>query len=94
MTPDHAPPHQAHVSYLEIYNDSGFDLLDPSLENNVKALEDLPKVKLMVGVLTSESSSSLLTSNLSKRDQLLTTHRSPSTDNRDSFHRHPETVLG
>ncbi|KAJ1473474.1 Kif6 type kinesin-like protein, partial [Baffinella frigidus] len=39
--------YQAHVSYLEIYNDSGYDLLDPSLENNVKALEDLPKVKLM-----------------------------------------------
>jgi hypothetical protein len=39
-------------------------------------------------------SSSLLTTNLSKSDQLLTTHRSPSTDNRDSFYRHPETVLG
>ena len=37
---------------------------------------------------------SLLTSNLSKSDQVLTTHRSPSTDNRDSFYRHPETVLG
>jgi len=57
MTPDHAPPHQAHVSYLEIYNDSGFDLLDPSLENNVKALEDLPKVKLMVRVKLFQKSS-------------------------------------
>jgi len=35
-----------HISYLEIYNDSGYDLLDPSLENNAKALEDLPKVIL------------------------------------------------
>mgnify|MGYP002635825741 CR=1 FL=1 len=39
--------YQMHVSYLEIYMDSGYDLLDPSLEDNVKALEDLPKVKLM-----------------------------------------------
>ena len=31
------------VSYLEIYNESGFDLLDPSHET--KALEDLPKVR-------------------------------------------------
>jgi hypothetical protein len=37
---------------------------------------------------------SLLTSHLSKRDQLRTTHRSPSTDNRDFFYRHPETVPG
>jgi len=34
-----------HVSYLEIYNDNGFDLLDPSQEN--KALEDLPRVTMM-----------------------------------------------
>ena len=39
--------YQMHVSYLEIYMDSGYDLLYPSLEDNVKALEDLPKVKLM-----------------------------------------------
>ena len=31
--------------------------------------------------------------NLSKCDQLLTTHCSPSTGNRDSFYRHSETVL-
>ena len=37
--------------------------------------------------------SSLLTSNHSKSDQLLTTHRSSSTDNRDSFYRHPETLM-
>lgn len=29
-------------SYLELYNEEGFDLLDPSRE--VKRLEDLPKV--------------------------------------------------
>ena len=36
-------------------------------------------------------SSSLLSLNLSKSDQLLTTHRLPSTDNWDSVYRHPET---
>ncbi|XP_069118141.1 kinesin-like protein KIF6 [Argopecten irradians] len=34
-----------HISYLEIYNDSGFDLLDPKHE--ASKLEDLPKVGLM-----------------------------------------------
>ncbi|XP_067680992.1 kinesin-like protein KIF6 [Haliotis asinina] len=34
-----------HVSYLEIYNESGFDLLDPKHE--ATKLEDLPKVSLM-----------------------------------------------
>ena len=34
-----------HVSYLEIYNDSGYDLLDPKHE--ASKLEDLPKVSLM-----------------------------------------------
>ena len=34
---------QVHISYLEIYNETGYDLLDPDRE--VKALEDLPKVK-------------------------------------------------
>lgn len=40
--------YQMHVSYLEIYNDNGYDLLDPSLENNAKKLEDLPRVQLQV----------------------------------------------
>lgn len=35
----------AYISYLEIYNESGYDLLDPSQES--KALEELPKVSLM-----------------------------------------------
>jgi kinesin family protein 6/9 len=35
----------AYVSYLEIYNESGYDLLDPSQES--KALEELPRVSLM-----------------------------------------------
>ena len=39
------------------------------------------------------SSSSLSTSNLSKSDQLLTTHRSPLTDNQDLTYRHPKTDL-
>nr|XP_022332099.1 kinesin-like protein KIF6 [Crassostrea virginica] len=34
-----------HVSYLEIYNESGYDLLDPKHE--AAKLEDLPKVALM-----------------------------------------------
>jgi len=33
------------ISYLEIYNGTGYDLLDPSHEN--KKLSDLPKVKMM-----------------------------------------------
>ena len=36
------PMLQVHVSYLEIYNETGFDLLDPDRE--VKAMEDLPQV--------------------------------------------------
>ncbi|XP_041351930.1 kinesin-like protein KIF6 [Gigantopelta aegis] len=34
-----------HISYLEIYNESGYDLLDPKHE--AAKLEDLPKVSLM-----------------------------------------------
>ena len=34
-----------HISYLEIYNDSGYDLLDP--QHQATKLEDLPKVSLM-----------------------------------------------
>ncbi|PRW60177.1 kinesinlike KIF6 [Chlorella sorokiniana] len=33
-----------HISYLEIYNESGFDLLEPGRE--VRALEDLPRVNI------------------------------------------------
>jgi kinesin family protein 6/9 len=40
--------YQMHVSYLEIYNNDGYDLLDPTLEDQAKALEDLPKVILQV----------------------------------------------
>ncbi|GFN76465.1 kinesin-like protein [Plakobranchus ocellatus] len=35
----------AHISYLELYNESGYDLLDPKHE--ATKLEDLPKVSLM-----------------------------------------------
>ena len=38
----HEMQFKVYISYLEIYNESGFDLLDPSHET--KALEDLPKV--------------------------------------------------
>jgi len=37
--------HTMHISYLELYNETGYDLLDPSHET--KALEDLPKVSIM-----------------------------------------------
>jgi len=33
---------KAFISYLELYNEAGYDLLDPSHET--KALEELPKV--------------------------------------------------
>lgn len=36
---------QVRISYLEIYNDKGYDLLDPAHEH--KALEDLPRVTLL-----------------------------------------------
>ena len=36
--------YEVRVSYLEIYNEAGYDLLDPSHET--KGLEDLPKVTL------------------------------------------------
>eukprot|EP00946_MAST-07B_sp_MAST-7B-sp1_P000703 g703.t1 len=35
---------QVHISYLEIYNNQGYDLLDPSHET--KRLEDLPRVTM------------------------------------------------
>ena len=34
-----------YISYLELYNETGYDLLDPSHET--KALEDLPKVSML-----------------------------------------------
>ena len=34
-----------HISYLEIYNENGYDLLDP--QHQASKLEDLPKVTLM-----------------------------------------------
>ncbi len=36
---------KAYISYLEIYNEKGYDLLDPS--HDTKALEDLPKVSIL-----------------------------------------------
>ena len=35
----------AHVSYMEIYNEQGFDLLNES--SGAKALQDLPRVRMM-----------------------------------------------
>lgn len=34
-----------HISYLEIYNEAGYDLLDP--EREIKRLEDLPRVHVL-----------------------------------------------
>ncbi len=36
---------QVHISYLEIYNEAGYDLLDPGRE--VAKLEDLPRVSVL-----------------------------------------------
>jgi kinesin family member 6/9 len=36
--------YEVHVSYMEIYQDQGYDLLDP--EHDTKALEDLPRVSV------------------------------------------------
>lgn len=36
---------QVHISYLELYNETGYDLLDP--EREVKGMEDLPQVYIM-----------------------------------------------
>lgn len=36
---------KAYISYLELYNDQGYDLLDTAAET--KALEDLPKVVML-----------------------------------------------
>lgn len=36
---------KVYISYLEIYNDQGYDLLNPS--NEITALEDLPKVSML-----------------------------------------------
>ena len=35
---------QVYVSYLEIYNDAGYDLLDPA--RNIHGFEDLPRVSV------------------------------------------------
>ncbi|DAZ95027.1 TPA: hypothetical protein N0F65_003744 [Lagenidium giganteum] len=37
---------QVHISYLEIYNNQGYDLLDPNHEST-KSLEDLPRVSML-----------------------------------------------
>lgn len=39
---------KAYISYLELYNEQGYDLLDSS---DTKALEDLPKVPLLYVIL-------------------------------------------
>ena len=36
---------KAYISYLELYNEQGYDLLDPS--HDTKSLEDLPKVQML-----------------------------------------------
>ena len=37
--------YKLYISYLELYNEAGYDLLDPSHET--KALENLPKVSML-----------------------------------------------
>lgn len=36
---------KAYISYLELYNEQGYDLLDPSHET--KSIEDLPRVSML-----------------------------------------------
>ena len=38
---------KAFISYLEIYNEQGYDLLDPASDKSSKPLEELPKVTMM-----------------------------------------------
>ncbi|TSM77407.1 Kinesin-like protein KIF6 [Bagarius yarrelli] len=45
ITQDSSMVYTTHISYLEIYNEVGYDLLDPRHEAN--NLEDLPKVTIM-----------------------------------------------
>ena len=65
--------YSCHISYLEIYNESGFDLLDPSHET--KALEDLPRVRCKcvpkddVCVYTAETTSQSVSTWISKSDE-------------------------
>lgn len=40
------PPALGQVSYLELYNEEGYDLLDPTRE--VKRMEDLPRVRAVL----------------------------------------------
>ena len=45
-SPPSPASYSVHVSYMEIYNEAGFDLLEPGRE--VRALEDLPRVRAAV----------------------------------------------
>jgi hypothetical protein len=42
---DHNSQYTVHVSYLELYNEVGYDLLD--ITRDAKKLEDLPRVLIM-----------------------------------------------
>ncbi|XP_077587779.1 kinesin-like protein KIF6 [Stigmatopora nigra] len=45
LSQDGGTVHSTHISYLEIYNETGYDLLDSG--NQASQLEDLPKVMIM-----------------------------------------------
>ena len=38
---------QVHIAYVEIYNEAGYDLLDPAREGTVASLADLPRVGVL-----------------------------------------------
>jgi kinesin family protein 6/9 len=38
---------QVHIAYVEIYNEAGYDLLDPAREGAVAGLSDLPRVGVL-----------------------------------------------
>jgi hypothetical protein len=48
IRPHACPPHDSYISFLEIYNEAGFDLLDAAHdEGGAAAVEDLKKVVIM-----------------------------------------------
>ena len=38
---------QVHIAYVEIYNEAGYDLLDPAREGAVADLSELPRVGVL-----------------------------------------------
>lgn len=67
-----------HFSYLEIYNETGYDLLDP--DHETKALEDLPKVQRNSNHFKSNLANQFLGNTSPIFDCLLIRAHGPSSD--------------